>query len=103
MSTSGNEGIFLPGLDRIELTGLGLVNIPSKLESICQIDNGVVPLVGMQDDALCSVTSCRGLYRSADTYNKKLPTWIQDPLRQPLAVNEAYGPCSAVRGSNSEA
>ena len=102
MSTSGSEVIFLPGLESIELTVLGLVNLPAKLQSIAQIDNDVVPLLGMQDDALCSATSVPELYRSADRYKRQLQTLIADNLRQPLALKELYAPYSALLAINTE-
>ena len=102
MSTSGNEVIFLPGLESIELTVLGLVNIPSKLQSICQIDNDVVPLLGMQDEPLCSAQSVPELYKSAEVYKKTLATLINENLRQPLALKELYSPYSELLGIDTE-
>jgi len=102
LSTSGNDIIFLPGLDSVELTVLGLVNIPTKLQSICQIDNDVVPLLGMQDDALCSPTACPELYKAAEAHKQTLSHLIAENLVQPLSLRDLYAPYSSLLSIHTE-
>jgi len=103
MSTSGTEVIFLPGLDSIELTLLGLVNIPSKLSSVCAIDSDVVPLLGLHDEPLCSVHAVPEVWRAADKHKQTLQHLITENLRQPLALRDLYAPFSSLLAIDTEA
>ena len=90
MSTSGKEVIFLPGLEMIEQTVLSLVNIPSKLQVISQIDNDVVPLLGMGEIPLCHEKNVPELYSRVDAAKVQLREIIHENIKQPIALAELY-------------
>jgi dynein heavy chain len=90
MSCQGREVVFLPALDSIKVTLLNLINIPSKLQNVAQIDNDVVPLLAMGDIPLCTDKSAPVLFEQATAAQKELKSIIRENIKQPIALATLY-------------
>jgi len=91
MSTLKNKVVFLPPLRSIEATLLGLINIPTKLRSICQVNHEVVPLLpNMGEVPLCSKESCAALFGMTEQAKRLIKSVVDENLKEPLSLAKLY-------------
>mmetsp|Transcript_30720 Transcript_30720/g.59916 ORF Transcript_30720/g.59916 Transcript_30720/m.59916 type:complete len:4305 (+) Transcript_30720:116-13030(+) len=90
MSTQNNKIIFLPDLNSIEVSIMSLINLPGKIQNISQIDNEVVPLLGINDVPLCTKENVPSIFDLTKEAKERLAKAIAENLRQPRALAALY-------------
>lgn len=90
MSTLNGQVIFLPPLDSIEVSIMTMLSIPGKIQNLCQIDNEVVPLLGIGEVPLCTSQSVPKIFQQTEQAKKRCKEIINDNFIQPKALAALY-------------
>lgn len=90
LATHDRQVVFQPELVEVETTLMRLLSIPSKLHILSQIENEVVPLLGLGELPLCTNTTMPRCFLHAAKIKKQAKVIIRNNLRQPLALRALY-------------
>jgi dynein heavy chain len=92
MSTDVEKGevIFIPPLASIKEVLVKLINVPTKLQYVYQIENDVCPLLGSSERALCDKESVPHLFDFCEDAKDELSEIIEYNLRDPMRLAAMY-------------
>lgn len=85
-----NEVVFMPELKLIKEIIYNLVDLPSKLTNVTDIDSDVTPMLGLKESPLLTREHLPWVFEETEKVQEELATIITDNMQQPLALAELY-------------
>ncbi|XXQ31525.1 Dynein heavy chain AAA lid domain containing protein [Plasmodiophora brassicae] len=82
--------VFLPGLESICSVLTSLLDLPIKAQAIAQMDNEIVPLLGLDSRALCSPDTTPDIFAEAERQKSILSNVVDAHLQGPLEIFRKY-------------
>jgi hypothetical protein len=90
MTAQGGKVVYTPDLESFDGVIQSVLDIPSKLSTTFQIENSVVPLLGLPEVPLCSAQMCPHIFKQAEAVQAEVGGIFKYNLTAVRALKSLY-------------